>query len=234
MVDYGANLRHVLEGITLAALDAGRRPEEITLIAVSKTHSAEAVQEACRTGLIAHLGENRVQEGMVKIPAVQTDATWHLIGRLQRNKARRAMELFDWIQSVDSPVLAQKLSDLAHELGVRKQVLLEVNTSGEPSKSGLPPCDLDRTAEILASDGRLGFCGLMTVGPLTDDASSRRRAFELLRECAEKLRAQTGLPLPVLSMGMSGDYREAIAEGSTMVRIGTAIFGQREYGGVNA
>lgn len=234
MVDYRSRITALFERIAQACQVCGRNPEEITLVAVSKTHPAEVVQEAINTGLLTHLGENRVQEGAEKIPLLKTDATWHLIGTLQRNKARKAMELFDVIQSVDSLSLAQKLSSLADELGCRKQTLLEVNTSGEASKAGCLPSEAKAIAEVLAANERLGFSGLMTVGPLTDDRARRRRSFEELRLLAEDLRSSLGLPLPVLSMGMTDDLNEAILEGSTMVRVGTAIFGHRDYGGVKA
>ena len=209
--DMSERIRSVLDRMTAAALRAGREPAEVTLLAVSKTKPLETVVEAARTGLVTHFGENHVQEGQVKIPAFPPELTprWHLIGHLQRNKARKAAQLFDVIESLDSPAVASALERVCAEIGRELDVLIEVNSSGEASKTGTP------RAEVPA-----------LVGPLGGDEKAVRSAFAATRELRDSLRLGAD-DLPVLSMGMSGDFEWAIAEGSTEVRVGSAIFGQR-------
>ena len=217
MEDIRANLERVRERIAQAARRAGRRPEEILLVAVSKTAPVERVRAAIDAGVPA-LGENRVQEAKEKIRQLAHPVPWHLIGQLQTNKARDAVALFDLIQSVDRVDLARELDRRA---GKPVDVLLEVNVGAEPSKGGFAPADLKPALEAIAELPRLRVRGLMTIPPAASDPEQARPSFRLLRE----LRDQTGLT--ELSMGMSADFEVAIEEGATMVRVGTAIFGAR-------
>ena len=217
MEDIRANLERVRERIAQAARRAGRRPEEILLVAVSKTAPVERVRDAIDAGVPA-LGENRVQEAKEKIRELAHPVPWHLIGGLQTNKARDAVALFDLIQSVDRLELARELDRRASK---PVDVLLEVNVGAEPSKGGFAPADLKTALEAIAELPRLRVRGLMTIPPAVSDPEQARPSFRLLRE----LRDQTGLT--ELSMGMSADFEVAIEEGATMVRVGTAIFGAR-------
>ncbi len=232
MVTVKERIESVLSRIEEAAGRSGRRSGDITLIAVSKTQPLDVILEAVKTGLIGHLGENRVQEGQEKIPRWPSDlpVTWHLIGHLQRNKARKALEIFDRIQSLDSSKLADTLERILQEKGTAAEILMEVNSSGEKQKSGVAMEDSYALADhILRNCPSLRLQGIMTVGPLGGEEVKIRRAFESVRELKAELSRRTGLSLPVLSMGMSGDYQWAIEEGSTMVRVGSAIFGARNY-----
>ena len=216
-------LASVLGRIRAAAERVGRDPNSVRLIGASKTVPAPVLVQAVRAGL-ADLGENRVQEAEAKAPLLRAELTdgagpvWHLIGHLQSNKARKAVALFDWIHSVDSPRLAEGLDRIAQELGRAPQVLIEVNTSGEASKEGVAPEDAAALIALVAGLGSLRLAGLMTIGPTGGDP---RPAFRLLR----RLRDAAGLD--ELSMGMSGDFEAAIEEGATMVRVGSALFGAR-------
>ncbi len=219
----------VMERIERAAARVGRDPRDVTLIAVSKTVEADRVRAAVAAGLTI-LGENRVQEGEVKRPAVP-DATWHLIGPLQSNKARRALEVFDVIQTVDSVDLARRLDRLAPEVrpGARVPVLIQVNVDLDPAKAGFQPADLAAAlGEILAMP-TLEVRGLMTVGRFTTSPDEARATFRGLREMAmsEEI-ARPGLGMD-LSMGMSDDFEIAIEEGATIVRVGRALFGERPH-----
>lgn len=219
----------IRERIAAAADRYGRNADEITLVAVSKTHPLDLVVEAARTGLVSHFGENRVQEGEEKIPHFPSDldVTWHLIGHLQRNKARKAVELFDAIESVDSLKIARRLENIASEFEVIKPVLMEVNCAGEESKTGLAVKDAPELVDFIRDEcPHLLLKGLMTIGPLGGNESEVRRVFATARNLRESFR-KSPEDLPVLSMGMSGDFEWAIAEGSTQVRVGTAIFGHR-------
>jgi len=224
------NLDSVRQRIARAAEAAGRDPGEITLVAVTKTYPAETINEGIEAG-ITIIGENRVQEAAGKYPVVGTAAEWHLIGHLQSNKAKKAVELFSLIHSVDSLELAAEIGKRARALGKVQDVLVEVNTSGEGHKFGLEP-DAGNVLKVLtAMHGVPGIrvLGLMTVGPLTGDQDKVRQAFRTLRALFELVRSEKvpDVEMRHLSMGMSGDFEAAIAEGSTMVRIGSAIFGQR-------
>lgn len=218
----------VRDRIAKAAISALRDPEEITLVAVTKTFPAETILEGIEAG-ISIIGENRVQEAAVKHPVIGDRAQWHLVGHLQANKAKKAVEIFSLIHSVDSERIAREVGKRAAEMGKVQEVLVEVNTSGEPQKYGVEP---EGGIELLGKIGEIGGIrvkGLMTVGPLTDDVARVRKAFEKLRrlfEEAGKL-GLSGVEMKHLSMGMSGDFELAIAEGSNMVRIGSAIFGSR-------
>jgi len=228
MLQIKHNLEQVRERIASAAVAASRRPEEITLVAVTKTFPAEAILEGIEAG-ITDIGENRVHEAAEKHGKIGPKARWHLVGHLQSNKAKKAVELFSLIHSIDSAALAREVGKRARAMGKLQEALVEVNTSGEAQKFGIEPA---KTIEVLREiDGTPGIqvLGLMTVGPLTEDAGKVRNAFRELRSLfdqAGKMGFAT-IEMRHLSMGMSGDFELAIAEGSTMVRIGSAIFGSR-------
>lgn len=212
------------------AKDKAGRTDKIFFTAVSKTRTVDEMREAEKLSWIDYFGENRVQEAESKRVLYQeSKIQWRLIGHLQNNKARKALEIFDCIDSVDSIELALRLGRIAGELNKRVPVLIEVNTSGEESKSGIDPKDFSRLLDIVIQQENLRLDGLMTVGPLTKDEKKIRKAFADLRNLTEHTRASSGLELPILSMGMSGDFELAILEGSTMIRIGTLLFGERFY-----
>jgi pyridoxal phosphate enzyme (YggS family) len=224
---YRAARAAVLDRIEAACRRAGRDPASVALVAVSKTVAAEAIRDAVAAGLHL-LGENRVQEAAAKIPLVD-GAHWHLVGPLQANKARRAVELFEVVESVDSVGLAERLDRLAREVrpGRRYPVLLQVNVDADPAKAGFSPTALDdAVARIGGLDG-LDVRGLMTIGRLVAEPEAARPTFRRLREVSEALRA-AGLPIGAeLSMGMTDDFEVAVEEGATIVRVGRALFGER-------
>jgi len=226
-------LAEIRERIAGAALRAGRKPEEVALMAVSKTHPATAILEAIKAGQTL-FGENRVQEFAGKhdeLATASAQARFHLIGHLQSNKAAKAVELFDAVDSVDSLRLAERLNEAAERLGKRLDVLIEINVGGEAAKTGLAANSGELFA-LLDAQARLTsltICGCMTVPPFTEDPGGAREYFRKLRELRDELRVRSGLPLAELSMGMSHDFEVAIEEGSTCVRVGTAIFGSRDY-----
>jgi pyridoxal phosphate enzyme (YggS family) len=223
------NLQHVRQKIEAAARRASRKPEVILLIGVSKTHPAEAIREAHEAGL-RHFGENRVQEWEGKLAAVaDLSATWHLIGHLQSNKAARAAKAFQSIDSVDDWSLAQRLDRAQAEKGTgeKLRVLIEVHMGGEETKSGVSEADLPELAERIMTLSHLEFVGLMCIPPFRENPDEVRPFLERLRKHKEQLESRISRPLPTLSMGMSHDFEAAIQEGSTEVRIGTAIFGTR-------
>ncbi len=225
-----ANLARVRDEIATAARAAGRRPEDIRLIAVSKTHPPEAVAAAIAAGQ-SDFGENTVQEALTKIP-IYGSVTWHMIGHLQSNKAKFVPGSFAWVHSIDSLKLAQRLSRQAAEKGVALDALFEVNVTRDPAKHGLAPEELAPVLDALLKEGHPGLRlrGLMTIGPYPATEADSRACFARLRELRDECRKRFGLQdFTELSMGMSGDYAAAIKEGSTMVRIGTAIFGERDY-----
>lgn len=232
MATIADNLQAVRDRIALAAQAAGREAEKITLLAVSKTHPAQRVLEAVEAGQRA-FGENYVQEAVHKMEAVgaaagpQAVLEWHLIGPLQSNKTRVVAERFDWVQTIDREKIAARLSAQRPETRAPLNVLVQVNVSGEASKSGVAPDAAMTLAQAVARLPRLRLRGLMAVPEPTDDVALQRKRFGLLCELLETGRA-LGLALDTLSMGMSDDMEAAIAEGATMVRIGTAIFGARE------
>jgi pyridoxal phosphate enzyme (YggS family) len=223
------NLHAIQERITAAAKRAGRREEEITLIGVSKTHPANAIREAYEAG-VRHFGENRVQEWEGKRAAAEgMAATWHLIGKLQSNKAARAARLFHSVDSVDDFALAQRLDRARGEAGItgKLRVLIEVRIAKEETKSGVEIRELLPLAEKFADLPRLDLAGLMCIPPFLEEAERVRPYFRRLRELREDLVRKLDIELPVLSMGMSHDFEVAIEEGATEVRIGTALFGSR-------
>jgi len=225
------NLAGVRERIAAAANRAGRNPADVALMAVSKTFPAEAIREAYAAGQRL-FGENRVQEFADKSAALtQLDAEFHLIGHLQSNKAARAAELFTAVDSVDSLGLARKLDTATAKANRRLIVLIEINVGGEAAKSGvaLDSAELEELVTAAADLQHLQFSGLMTIPPFTEDPEGARRYFRRLRELRDDIAARhlRGISMDVLSMGMSHDFEVAIEEGSTCVRLGTAIFGER-------
>lgn len=229
MPDLRANLQRVRDTIAAAAARAGRDPGEITLIGVSKTHPAELVAEVVALG-VEQVGENRVQEAAEKVGRVREllghDPSWHLIGTLQRNKARQALDLFDTIHSVDSVRLAETLAKRAEDR--RVSVLLEVYFGDDPQRPGIRPTDLEDTTARILSLASLDVRGLMTIAPLGLDAEQTRGVFRELRELRDRLRERhPEARLTELSMGMTDDFPLAIEEGATMIRVGRAIFGER-------
>lgn len=222
-----SNLAEIRERIARSAARSGRVAEDITLVAVSKTFPSEAIRAAYELGL-RDFGENRVQEWESKRASLSDlDATWHLIGHLQSNKARRAANLFNRVDSVDSVALAQKLDAAAASEAAQVRVLIEVHLGGEENKSGVPEADLPALAESVAQLQNLELLGLMAIPPYFDEPKRVRPYFRRLRELRDQIGAQFKLPLNVLSMGMSHDFEIAIEEGATEIRVGTALFGQR-------
>ncbi len=219
----GARLASIRAQIEAAALNCGRLPQDVTLVAISKTHPASLVKTAIELG-VTDVGENRVQEAEQKINEVgRTKARWHLVGHLQANKARRAVQLFDVIHSLDSLELAQRLDRLCGEEGRETlPVLIQVDLGHEETKSGIDESSLPQLLDGLAGLSRVQLIGLMTLPPLFDDPGQARPFFRRLRELRDKW-----VPNGELSMGMTHDFAVAIEEGATMVRIGTAIFGER-------
>jgi pyridoxal phosphate enzyme (YggS family) len=222
--DRLAAVRHRVDA---AAIDCGRDPAVISLISVGKTFPAAVVNEAVNAGA-TDLGENRVQEAVAKRPEV-AKARWHLIGPLQRNKARAALEVFDIVHTVDRFEIADRLQYLLTEHWTERilDVLVEINGAEEPQKAGALPEEARELLEHALGCDRLAVCGLMAIPPWAEDPEASRPWFRKLRELRDRLQYEVGHSLPELSMGMSHDFEIAIAEGATMVRVGTAIFGPR-------
>jgi pyridoxal phosphate enzyme (YggS family) len=221
------NLDSVRRRIADAARAVGREPDDITLIAVSKTHAASVVDAAVAAGAV-DLGENRVQEAVAKKPEVRP-ARWHLIGPLQRNKAKAALDTFDVIHTIDRPEIVDRLQFLLERHWPERvvDVLLEINVGDEPQKAGATPDDAAALLDCALGADRLKLCGVMAIPPYTPDPEASRPFFRRLREVRDRLQDTSGSALPELSMGMSHDFEIAVAEGATMVRVGTAIFGPR-------
>jgi pyridoxal phosphate enzyme (YggS family) len=220
----------ILRRIARAAEGSGRDPSEVALLAVTKTHPAAVVRAAVEAGL-TRFGENRVAEGVAKIEALRSDfpqLEWRLIGPLQSNKAKPALQWFSIVETLDRERLAVRLAGLLPPEASAYPVLLEVNVGGEASKSGAAPAQVEALADAALATGRLDVRGLMTVPPYAEDPEAARPHFRLLRETRDRLADRLGRELPELSMGMSHDFEVAVAEGSTEVRIGTALFGPRE------
>jgi len=229
--DVRANLKIVLEGIERAAFKAGRSRDSVRLVAVSKMVAAESIRQAVEAG-VTTLGENKVQEAAAKRPLLSAlTAEWHLIGPLQKNKANRAAEIFDWIESLDNLELAARLDRACQRLNKRMPVLIQVNAGMEASKSGILEEQALDFAGSLSSFAHLEVRGLMAIPPYTEDAEEARPYFVRLRELARRIESQkvSGISMKELSMGMSHDFAVAIQEGATLVRVGTAIFGPRTY-----
>lgn len=214
-----------------ACRKAGRNPAEVILMPVTKTHPAAAAEYVARYGLGA-VAENRVQEAIAKRSAAPASLRWELIGHLQSNKAGLAAIHFDRVQSVDSPKLAERLNRAAGDLGKYLPILLQVNAGNDPAKFGAEPSETPYLLEVALAQPHLRVDGLMTIAPLgetpAETIAHARRTFSNLRKLRDELQTRFSVPLPELSMGMTGDFAEAIAEGSTMVRVGTALFGPRE------
>ena len=227
MRDLKEILREVRGKIAAACARAGRDPRNVEIVAVTKTHGAETVDEAWEAGLTM-IGENKVQEAAWKKPASKAGPSWHLIGHLQSNKVRPALELFDVIHSVDSLKLAERINTVADAIGAHPRILLEVNVSGEKSKSGLKPEEAeDVVSHIVSECPRITLDGLMTMAPFSENKEDARPYFRKLRELRDALEQKLSIGLPRLSMGMSGDYEVAVEEGATWVRLGTVLFGER-------
>ena len=222
----GENLDRVREQIASAAANSGRSADDIELVAISKTHPAENVREAIEAGQTL-FGESRVQEARAKIPDLPSNIRWHFVGHLQKNKIRHALSLFELFHSLDSLALGQEMNRIAEEDGAHPRVLLEVNVSGEGSKFGFKPEILRAEIESLLALPRLSIEGLMTIPPLVEEAEASRRFFVQLRELRAALEKEFDMKLPQLSMGMTNDFTIAVEEGATLVRVGTAMFGER-------
>jgi PLP dependent protein len=226
MNSIAENLVRVRAQIAQAAAKAGRTIDEIELVAISKTHDAEKVREAYEAGQ-SLFGESRVQEARAKIPELPSAIRWHFVGHLQKNKIRHALPLFELIHSVDSLALAQDANRVADEDGLHPRILLEVNLAGEGSKFGFKPDTVRQEMEALLALNRLSILGLMTIPPLAEEAEASRKYFVQLRELRERLQSEFHVDLAQLSMGMTQDFAVAVEEGATLVRVGTAIFGER-------
>jgi pyridoxal phosphate enzyme (YggS family) len=226
-VSFVENLNAVRQRIAAACTRAGRAEDSVRLLAVSKSHPPETIRAAVEAGQI-HFGENKVQEAKAKIPLAPGKARWQFIGHLQSNKVRDAVELFEMIQGVDSLAIAREISKRAEQAAKTMPILLEVNVAGEASKFGYQPERMLAELEELNALPRLEIHGLMAIPPFSPVAEKARPYFQRLRELNDQAGAVLGAPLPQLSMGMSGDFEIAIEEGATMVRVGTALFGERQ------
>jgi PLP dependent protein len=227
VVDIARNLERLYQEIHSIACGCGRTPDEVRLLAVSKTFPAEKVKEAWAAGQRL-FGENRVQEAGQKIPLLtQPGLQWHLIGPLQSNKARRAVELFDVIQTLDKPKIARKVNDCALERGKIMSVFIQINIGQEEQKHGILPAQVPEMVELVDSMAGLRLQGLMAIPPYHQRVEHSRPYFQRMHELLAQLNGSRDKPLKELSMGMSHDYPVAIQEGATLLRIGTAIFGAR-------
>lgn len=222
-----AKLEDIKRRVAEAAIKSGRTPKSVTLITVTKTHPTEVLQEVLDLGAI-DIGENRVQEVVSKIPELKGEKTVHLIGHLQSNKVNKIVELVDWIHSADSEKIINRINRRAGELDKKINLLVQVNTSNEESKSGCEPSEARKLCEVAASCENINFKGLMTIGPLGGTEDEVRRSFIKLRELGGLIEDLVNGTVE-LSMGMSGDFEMAISEGATMVRVGSSILGHRKY-----
>ena len=221
-------LQEVNAKIEAACRKARRDPSEVEIVAVTKTHGPEVVREAWEAGL-GIVGENKVQEAAWKKPESVSGPDWHLIGHLQRNKVRPALELFSTFHSVDSVALVDRIQAIAAETGARPNILLEVNMSGERSKSGMRPEDVAEAVERVLGSPNLTLEGFMTMAPFVPEekVEETRPVFAGLRELRDAMEEEFDARFPRLSMGMSGDYGVAVEEGATWIRLGTVLFGER-------
>jgi len=226
MPSIAENLERVRQQIAQAAAKAGRSIDDVELVAISKTHEAAKVREAIDADQKL-FGESRVQEARVKIPELPSNLRWHFVGHLQKNKIRHALPLFELIHSIDSLALAQDMNRIAEEDGLHPRVLVEVNVAGEGSKFGFTPEKLRGEMEELLALPRLSVLGLMCIPPIAEEAEASRKYFVALREERDRLQTEFHVDLAQLSMGMTQDFAVAVEEGATLVRVGTAIFGER-------
>ncbi|HEX7415718.1 MAG TPA: YggS family pyridoxal phosphate-dependent enzyme [Smithellaceae bacterium] len=228
-VNIAANINMIKQRIAAAALKCGRNPDSIKLLAVTKTIPTEYIIKAIDAG-ITMLGENYVQEAKEKITVLGQRAQWHMIGHLQTNKAKYAVNLFDYIHSVDRLELAQELDKRARLIGRKINILIEVNVSGEKTKNGIPATTAIDLIKVTSKLENLSVCGLMTMAPYSDDPENARPYFCALRNLRDNISRQqiSGIQMEELSMGMTDDFEAAIEEGATIVRIGRAIFGERK------
>lgn len=225
-MSFSERLSAVEKRIEAACKRAQRDPATVQLIAVSKGYDPAAIQEAAANGLTI-FGESRIQEAAAKIPLCSSRLTWHLIGHLQGNKVRKAVELFSLIHSVDSPALLQDIQRAADSAGKNVFVLLEINVSGESTKFGIKPADLPAVIQVARKCTRVDVIGLMTMPPWTEDPEKARPYFRQLRELRDRCGREWDFPIEELSMGMSHDFEIAIEEGATYIRVGTDLFGAR-------
>ena len=230
MKDLAANLERVRAQISDAARKARRSPDDVQLVAISKTHDADKIRAVHDAGQPI-FGESRVQEARAKIPELPSSLRWHFVGHLQKNKIRHALPLFELFHSVDQVDLARDMNRIAEEEGMHPPVLLEVNVAGEGSKFGFQPDKLRAEMETLLALPQLSILGLMTIPPLAEEAEASRRFFVQLRELRDDLQTEFHVDLAQLSMGMTNDFPVAVEEGATLVRVGTAIFGERSRPG---
>jgi PLP dependent protein len=226
MTSVAENLERVCEQVRQAAIKAARAVDQIELVAITKTHPAERVREAVQAGHRL-FGESRVQEARAKIPELPSNLRWHFVGHLQKNKIRHALPLFELFHGVDSFGLAQEMSRIAAEEGMHPRMLLEINVAEEGSKFGFRAETLRAEIESLLALPRLSIEGLMCIPPLAEEAEASRKFFVQLRELRNSLEKEFDVKLPHLSMGMTQDFWIAVEEGATLVRVGTAIFGER-------
>jgi hypothetical protein len=227
MPSVAENLESIHARVSAAAAKAGLKESDVELLAVSKNFPAEVIREAVDAGQLL-FGENKVQEALAKIPQLPSKLSWHLIGHLQSNKVRKILPAVECIHSIGSLDLARDVNRIAAELGLFPKVYLEVNVGAEASKHGFSPDTVRAQMEELYSLDRLFIQGLMCIPPFTPEPEDSRASFALLRELRDDLEKIGGAPLPKLSMGMSHDFEIAIQEGSTIVRVGSAIFGDRK------
>jgi PLP dependent protein len=226
MSSIAENLERVRGQIAQAAAKVGRSVDDVELVAISKMHDAQKVREASEAGQKL-FGESKVQEAREKILELPSNLRWHFVGHLQKNKIRHALPLFELIHSVDSLALAQDINRIAEEEGLHPRILLEVNVAGEGSKFGFEPEKLRAEMESLLALPRLSILGLMCIPPIAEEAEASRKYFVELREQRDRLQTEFHVDLAQLSMGMTQDYAVAVEEGATLVRVGTAIFGER-------
>jgi pyridoxal phosphate enzyme (YggS family) len=226
MPSIAESLERVRDQIAQAVAKAGRSVDDVELVAISKTHEADKVREAIDAEQTL-FGESRVQEARVKIPELPSSIRWHFVGHLQKNKIRQALPLFELIHGVDSLALAQDINRIAEEDGLHPRVLFEVNVAGEGSKFGFRPEQLRAEMESLLALPRLSILGLMTIPPIAEEPESSRKYFVQLREFRDQVQTEFRVDLAQLSMGMTQDFAVAVEEGATLVRVGTAIFGDR-------
>ena len=228
-MDFASNLDLIRQRIAAACARAGRAENSVTLLAVSKSHPPESIGAMVDAGQL-FFGENKIQEAKAKIPLCPGKARWHFIGHLQSNKVRDAVEIFEMIQGVDSLAIAREISKRAEQAAKAMPILLEVNVAGEGSKFGYAPEKLLAELNELNALPRIEIHGLMAIPPYAPEAEKARPYFQKLRALKVECENILGAPLPQLSMGMSGDFEVAIEEGSTIVRVGTALFGERGSG----